>query len=322
MTGQALLDRLRPDLGAIRGRIAVDAPMSRLTWFQVGGPADLLFQPADADDLAGFLRRLPKDVPVTIVGVGSNLLVRDGGIAGVVIRLSAKGFGQVARLEGDRILAGAAVPDKKLAAFALEQGLGGFEFYHGIPGCVGGALRMNAGANGAETAERVVVVCAVDRAGIDRCLAQGEMGYRYRHSAAPPDMVFTSGIFGGYPQDEAQIRRRMEEVRQHRESVQPIREKTGGSTFKNPDGHSAWRLVDAAGLRGFTIGDAQISPMHCNFMINRGRATALDLELLGETVRARVLAETGLALDWEIRRVGRFAPGGVVEPFNGTSDRE
>lgn len=315
MSGAALLESLKPLLGDVRGRISVDAPMAPYTWFRVGGPADLLFQPADEDDLAAFMAVLPADVPVTVVGVGSNLLVRDGGIKGVVIRLSARGFGGLERIGEDRIRVGTAVPDKKLAAFALECGLGGFEFYHGIPGAIGGALRMNAGANGAETTQRVVEVTAVDRQGKRHTLSHGDMGYRYRGSVASPDLVFTSALMQGEPKESTEIRKAMDEVQHHRETVQPIREKTGGSTFKNPAGHSAWKLVDAAGLRGFMTGAAQMSEMHCNFMINTGEATAYDLELLGETVREKVYAQSGVLLEWEIKRVGRFEPGRVVEAF-------
>ncbi len=313
MSGQELHDRLAPLIGDIRGRLSVDAAMSRLTWFQVGGPADILFQPADRDDLAAFLAVLPEDVPIMVIGVGSNLLVRDGGIRGVVIRLSAKGFGFVERVGEKQILAGAAVPDKKLAAFALEEGIGGFEFYHGIPGAIGGALRMNAGANGTETTQRVVEVHGVDRSGKIHTLSHSNMGYTYRHSAAPDDMIFTSALFEGEIVDRGKIEAAMAEVQSHRETVQPIREKTGGSTFKNPPGTSAWREVDAAGMRGHLVGGAQMSPMHCNFMINTGEATAYDLELLGETVRKKVLANSGVRLDWEIKRIGEFEPGKEVE---------
>lgn len=297
-----------------RGRVAVDAPMSRLTWFQVGGPADLLFQPADEEDLGAFLGALPRDIPVTIVGVGSNLLVRDGGIEGVVVRLSAKGFGQLEHDGTGNILAGAAVPDKKLATFALAEGMGGLAFYHGIPGAIGGALRMNAGANGGDTAGVVSSIRAVNRKGELVQLSAREMGYEYRHCAAPADLVFTAGIFRGKPTDREQIQLQMKEVETHRETVQPIREKTGGSTFKNPPENSAWRLVDAAGMRGHRCGDAQMSEMHCNFMINLGRATARDLEMLGETVRRRVYENCGIELNWEIKRLGRFLPGQEVEP--------
>lgn len=305
MAGAALQERLGPLTTGVRGRIAIDQPMARLTWFQVGGPADLLFQPADADDLAAFLSVLPADIPVTVVGVGSNLLVRDGGIEGVVIRLSARGFGAIEFLEDRRIRAGAAALDKSLAAFALEHGVGGFEFYHGIPGGIGGALRMNAGANGAETTNRVVSVEAVTRDGRKAVLGHGDMGYTYRHSAAPADMIFTAAVFEGVDRAREEIRAEMDRVQHHRETVQPVKEKTGGSTFKNPDGHSAWKLIDAAGMRGAKVGAAQMSAMHCNFMINTGGATAADLETLGETVRRRVFENSGVDLQWEIKRIGR-----------------
>ncbi|MDD9909169.1 MAG: UDP-N-acetylmuramate dehydrogenase [Ahrensia sp.] len=313
--GAALLGRLGEDAKSIRGRLTPDALMSKITWFQVGGPADLLFQPADEDDLAKFLKLLPGDVPVLVVGMGSNLLVRDGGIDGVVIRLSGKGFGAIERLEGNRLRVGAAVPDKRIAAAALEHGLGGFAFYHGIPGAMGGALRMNAGANGAETTQRMVEVRAIDRQGNPHTLSHADMGYSYRHSEVSSELIFTSAVLEGTPDDPDAIRKAMDEVQHHRETVQPIREKTGGSTFKNPLPHSSWKLIDEAGLRGYRIGNAQMSEMHCNFMINTGAATAHDLESLGETVREKVYASSGILLEWEIKRIGRFAPERAVQPF-------
>jgi UDP-N-acetylmuramate dehydrogenase len=305
MSGVALLAKLQSNFEGIRGRITPDASMAKLTWFQVGGPADLLFQPADEEDLQMFMRQLPDGIPVMVVGVGSNLLVRDGGIEGVVIRLSARGFGFAEPVGDNRIRAGAAIPDKKLAAAALEAGLGGFEFYHGIPGGIGGALRMNAGANGVETTNRVVEVVAIDRQGERHLLTHEKMGYSYRHSNTPKDFIFTGALFEGEPREREEIVAAMDEVQKHREEVQPIREKTGGSTFKNPDGHSSWKLVDEAGMRGFMVGKAQMSEMHCNFMINTGGATASDLETLGDTVRERVLANSGVELEWEIKRIGR-----------------
>lgn len=305
------------DFSGVRGRLIESAPLAPFTWFRVGGPADLLFQPADPDDLVLFLQKLNPDVPVTVIGVGSNLLVRDGGIAGVTIRLSAKGFGQATLHPGNRILAGTALPDKRLAAFALSQGLAGFEFYHGIPGTIGGALRMNAGANGGETRERLVEAYAVDRHGLWRTLSNADMGFTYRHSAVPDDFIFTGGLFEGTPAQTEAIQAAMDAVEEHRERAQPIREKTGGSTFTNPPGNSAWKLVDAAGCRGFRVGGAMVSELHCNFLINTGEATAADLERLGETVRARVLANSGVALEWEIKRVGRFLPGAEIAPFLG-----
>jgi UDP-N-acetylmuramate dehydrogenase len=307
----------RIDTEGLRGALQPGYDLTGLTWFRAGGPAELLFQPADEADLALFLGRLPEDVPVTVIGLGSNLLVREGGIPGVTIRLSARGFGQVAPEEETGLRAGAAVPDKKLAEAALAAGLGGFAFYYGIPGGVGGALRMNAGANGGETRERVVSVRAVDRKGTLVTLSNAEMGYAYRHSAAAPDLIFTSALFEGVPAPEAEIRAAMEAVTAHREAAQPIRSRTGGSTFKNPPGHSAWKVIDAAGCRGLTVGDAQVSEMHCNFLLNLGQATAYDIERLGETVRARVLEHSGIRLDWEIKRFGRFAPGREVAEFMG-----
>jgi UDP-N-acetylmuramate dehydrogenase len=311
-----VLDRLG-DLSAIRGRVTADAPLAPFTWFRVGGPAEFLFQPADADDLALFLERLDPEIPVTVIGVGSNLLVRDGGIAGVVIRLSARGFGQARGESGDRIRAGAALPDKRLAAFALEEGLAGFAFFHGIPGTVGGALRMNAGASGAETSARLAEAHAIDRQGRRRVLSNGDMGFSYRHSNASDDLIFTDAVFQGVPADRASIQAEMDAVERHRETAQPIREKTGGSTFTNPPGHKAWQLVDAAGCRGLRVGDAMVSEMHCNFLINTGAATATDLERLGETVRGRVAETSGVRLEWEIRRVGRLPEGVAIEEFSG-----
>ena len=309
--GETLMASL--DLDGIRGRLTPNAPMDRITWFRTGGPAELLFQPADESDLIAFLERLPERVPIMVVGIGSNLLVRDGGIRGVVVRLSAKGFGAVAQ-DGSRLTVGAACPDKRLAAAALEAGLGGFHFFHGIPGSIGGALKMNAGANGVETAARVVQVRGVTRAGEPVVLPAEAMGYSYRHSAAPDGTIFTGAVMEGEPTERSKIREAMDAVQHHRETVQPIREKTGGSTFKNPEGHSAWKLVDEAGCRGLRVGGAQMSEMHCNFMINTGDATGHDLELLGETVRARVLATSGVRLDWEIKRLG-LPSGEPVEPF-------
>jgi len=314
--GQDLLARLG-DVAGIKGRLTPDAEMDKITWFRAGGMADLLFQPADEDDLATFLKTVPADVPLTVVGVGSNLLVREGGVRGVVIRLSAKGFGEAERISETRIRAGAACPDKRVAALALESGIGGFHFYHGIPGAIGGALRMNAGANGVETCERVVEVRALDRKGNVHTLSNADMGYSYRHSCAPADFIFVSAVFEGYPEDQGAIRAAMDAVQHHRETVQPIREKTGGSTFKNPEGTSAWREIDRAGCRGLMIGGAQMSPMHCNFMINTGSATGYDLEYLGETVRARVLEKSGIRLQWEIKRIGEFKPGREVQEFLG-----
>ncbi|TSE02683.1 UDP-N-acetylmuramate dehydrogenase [Mesorhizobium intechi] len=317
MHGQALIDRLGDRLSGLRGRLTPNAEMDKITWFRAGGLAEVLFQPADEEDLAAFLRAVPEEIPLTVVGVGSNLLVRDGGIPGFVIRLSAKGFGEAEIVSPIRIKAGAATPDKRVAALALEGGIGGFHFYHGIPGAIGGALRMNAGANGVETRERVVEVRALDRKGNVQTLSNAEMGYAYRHSSAPAGLIFTSAVFEGFAEDKAAIKAAMDAVQNHRETVQPIREKTGGSTFKNPEGTSAWKEIDKAGCRGLMIGGAQMSPMHCNFMINTGTATGYDLEYLGETVRARVLEHSGIRLQWEIKRIGNFRPGHAVQEFLG-----
>ena len=316
-SGQNLIEQLGDRLSGLRGRLTPNVGMDTVTWFRAGGPADALFQPQDEEDLAAFLRAVPEEIPVLVVGVGSNLLVRDGGIRGFVVRLSAKGFGSAETISPTQIRAGAAIPDKRLAAVALEAGIGGFHFYHGIPGALGGALRMNAGANGVETRERVVEVRALDRQGNLHVLSNADMGYSYRHSEVSKDLIFTSAILEGYAEDVDVIRAKMDEVQQHRETVQPIREKTGGSTFKNPEGTSAWKEIDKAGCRGLTIGGAQMSTMHCNFMINTGTATGYDLELLGETVRASVLENSGIRLEWEIKRLGEFADGKVIEPFLG-----
>ncbi|WP_421984108.1 UDP-N-acetylmuramate dehydrogenase [Roseibium sp.] len=309
---------IHPSLGeGVRGKLTSNQPMSAVTWFRTGGPAQLMFQPADEDDLAAFLAGLPKDIPILPVGLGSNLLIRDGGLEGVVIRLSAKGFGAIEQVGETRLRAGAAVPDKRLSEAAAKAGLGGFAFYTGIPGGLGGALRMNAGAHGTETRDRMVELTAIDRDGNRHVLSNADMGYAYRHSSASRDLIFTSAVFEGVPQEEASVRQEMADVVDHREKAQPIREKTGGSTFKNPPGTSAWKEVDAAGCRGLRVGGAQMSEMHCNFMINTGSATGHDLELLGETVRARVLQHSGIRLEWEIKRLGLFGDTGVVEPFLG-----
>lgn len=315
--GEALLAKLSGSLGSVRGRITPNAAMDKITWFRAGGRAEILFQPADEEDLATFLSAVPEGIPVMTVGIGSNLLVRDGGIPGFVVRLSAKGFGSAEQISDTRIKAGAATPDRHLGAAALKAGIGGLHFYHGIPGAVGGALRMNAGANGIETADRVVEVRALDRKGQLHVLTNADMGFSYRHSAAPNDLIFTSAVFEGGKAEAEEIRRAMDEVQHHRETVQPIRERTGGSTFKNPEGYSAWKVIDDAGCRGLMIGGAQISPMHCNFMINIGAATGYDLEFLGETVRSRVLENSGIRLQWEIRRLGLFKEGQEVQEFLG-----
>jgi UDP-N-acetylmuramate dehydrogenase len=293
-------------LPMVRGKYQPMASMADLTWFRVGGPAEILFTPADEADLAEFLRDTPADIPVTVVGVGSNLLVREGGIDGVVIRLG-RGFGAIAVEDGGRIRTGAAVPDVKVARAALEAGLAGLSFLRGIPGTVGGVLRMNGGAYGRETRDVLVEARALDRAGRVHVLSNADMGYTYRHCGAPEDFIFTEALFQGEAGDPATIAEDMKAITEARESTQPVRSRTGGSTFKNPDGAKAWRLIEAAGCRGLAIGGAKVSQLHCNFLINEGTATAGDLETLGETVRARVRETSGIELEWEIRRIGRTA---------------
>jgi UDP-N-acetylmuramate dehydrogenase len=301
-------DRL-PD---VRGRLLQDEPLGPFTWFRVGGPADLLFLPQDEADLAAFLEALDPLAPVTVLGVGSNTLVRDGGVEGVVVRLG-KGFGAVEPRGDGRIYAGAAVLDATLAREAGKAGIAGLEFFRGVPGSIGGACVMNAGCYGAETRDVLVEAYAVTRAGEPITLTNAEMDFSYRKSAraAAEPLIFTGALFEGRPDDPAAIEARMAEITARREQTQPIREKTGGSTFKNPPGQSSWKLVDEAGWRGkaFSVsgkgGGAMFSPLHANFLINTGEATAADLEGLGETVRADVKAKFGVELEWEIKRIGR-----------------
>jgi len=298
---------ITPDLKAampeLRGRLLANESLAPLTWFRVGGPAQVLFTPADEDDLAYFLARLPNEISVIVVGVGSNLIVRDGGVLGVVIRLSPRGFGN-AEASGDIISVGTAVLDKRVAEVAAAANLSGLEFFFGIPGTIGGALRMNAGANGSETKDVLIDAVGIDRAGNKRAFANADMKFVYRASGIDPSIIFTSARFRGTPAAIEAIRARMNEVQTHRETAQPIRDKTGGSTFKNPPGNSAWKLIDAAGCRGLRVGGAQVSEMHCNFLINTGNATGHDIETLGETVRALVKETSGIELQWEIKRIG------------------
>jgi UDP-N-acetylmuramate dehydrogenase len=298
-----LLPALKSSMPDVRGRLLGNESLAPLTWFRVGGPAQVLFTPADEDDLAYFLSKLPSEIPVYVVGVGSNLIVRDGGMPGVVIRLSPRGFGE-AKAEGDTVRAGTAALDKRVAETAAAANIGGLEFYFGIPGSIGGALRMNAGANGGETKDVLVEARGVTRAGEKVTFSNADMKFVYRGNGVDTSVVFTSALFRGAITDADKIRVRMNEVQNHRETAQPIREKTGGSTFKNPPGHSAWKLIDAAGCRGLRVGGAQVSEMHCNFLINTGDATGHDIETLGETVRARVKANSGVDLQWEIKRIG------------------
>ena len=295
---------LLADMLDLRGRLASNQPLAPYTWFRVGGPAQALFSPADEADLAYFLAHLPREIPVTVIGLGSNLIVRDGGVPGVVIRLGGKSFGEIEILPDNRLRAGTAVPDMKAARAAAEAGLDGLAFLRGIPGSIGGALRMNAGAHGGETTDVLIEARGVDRAGVIRTFSHDAMGFSYRHSEAPEDVIFTSALFQGRPGDPAAIMAEMDRITAAREASQPIREKTGGSTFANPKPQSAWKVIDAAGCRGLVMGDAQVSEMHCNFLINRGKASAADIEGLGEEVRRRVLAHSGVELRWEIRRMG------------------
>ncbi|WMS40855.1 UDP-N-acetylmuramate dehydrogenase [Acuticoccus sp. MNP-M23] len=298
--------------GVARGRLSENEPLAAFTWFRVGGPAEILFSPADEADLAAFMKALPAGVPVTVLGLASNTLVRDGGVEGVVIRLSPKGFG-FARAEGNRMRVGAALPDVKAARAAADESLTGLEFFRGIPGCIGGALRMNAGAYGGETRDRLVSARAVDRHGEIHQLSNADFGFSYRHSSVPADFIFTEATFEAVPGDRDVILAAMDEITEKREATQPVKSRTGGSTFKNPPGEKSWQLIDAAGGRGLTVGGAQMSELHCNFMLNLGDATAEDLERLGETVRGRVRANSGVDLEWEIKRVGRFVGAPVPE---------
>jgi UDP-N-acetylmuramate dehydrogenase len=290
-------------LPAVRGRLVAGAPLADITWFRVGGPADVLFTPADEADLAYALSALPPAIPVSVIGLGSNLLVRDGGIGGIVIRLG-RGFSGIAVEDGVRLRVGAALPDVKVARAAADAGIAGLAFYRGIPGGIGGALRMNAGAHGRETKDVLVAARAIDRDGRRHELSLADMGYSYRHCGIPEDWIFTQALFQGSPGAPGDILAEMDEVAAYREKHQPIKERTGGSTFRNPPGHSAWKLIDAAGCRGLRVGGAKVSEMHCNFLINDADATAEDIERLGETVRARVAASAGVRLEWEIIRMG------------------
>jgi len=296
------IDRLVDRLPAVRGRLAEDAPLAPVTWFRVGGAAEVLFRPADADDLATFLAACPADIPVTAMGVASNLLVRDGGVPGVVVRFG-RGFAAVT-VEGERIHAGAGALDGTVATVARAAGLGGLEFLSGVPGTVGGALRMNAGCYGREVADALVELEAVDRQGRRHRVPAAAAGFGYRHCGLPEDWIFVAATFRGTPDDPAAIAARMAELAGRREATQPIRARTGGSTFANPDGDKAWRLIDEAGCRGLRMGGAQVSEKHCNFLVNAGDATAADIEGLGEEVRRRVAARSGIRLAWEIRRIG------------------
>ena len=296
--------RLIERLPAVRGRYTESAPLGRITWFRVGGPAEVMFRPADAADLAAFLAARPADVPVTVIGVGSNLLVRDGGVDGVVVRLGRAYAG--VSIEGATVRAGAAALDINVARAAARAGVAGLEFLSGVPGTIGGGLRMNAGAFGGDMAAVVTGARALDAEGREHALSAADLGFAYRASAAPEDWIFTEATLAGHPGDRARIAARMDKIARARDESQP-RKRTGGSTFKNPPGTSAWELIERAGCRGLRRGGAVVSDKHCNFLVNTGDATAADVEALGEEVRRRVAETTGVALEWEIRRIGRHA---------------
>ena len=292
---------------ALRGRLVADQALADATWFRVGGPAQVLFVPEDEADLGYFLAALPAEIAVTVIGLASNLIVRDGGVPGVVVRLG-RGFSDIRVEDGHRLRVGAAVPDVKVARAAQEAGIAGLAFYRGIPGAIGGALRMNGGAYGGETKDVLVEARGVDRQGRIRIFANADMHYTYRHCGAPYDVVFTEALLQGRPGGRDAIAAEMNQITESREATQPVKSRTGGSTFKNPPGHKAWQLIDAAGCRGLVVGGAQVSELHCNFLINLGDATAADIEALGEEVRRRVKAASGVELEWEIKRIGVAKP--------------
>lgn len=303
MTFPDLVPDLREKLPQLRGRLIANQPLAEFTWFRVGGPAQALFSPEDERDLVYFLARRPRELPVTAIGVGSNVIVRDGGVPGVVIRLG-RGFNHVREEPNHRLRVGAAALDQRVAKAAQDAGIAGLSFLRGIPGSIGGALRMNAGAYGREIKDVLVEARGIDRHGLTHLYAADEMGLSYRHCEVASDVIFTEATLQGEPGDPAAIAAEMERITQSREATQPVKSRTGGSTFKNPPGHKAWRLIDEAGCRGLTLGGAQVSELHCNFLINLGHASAADIEELGESVRARVKAKCGVELEWEIKRIG------------------
>jgi UDP-N-acetylmuramate dehydrogenase len=296
-----IVPELKARLPELRGRLLANQPLGEFTWFRVGGPAQVFFMPEDENDLAYMLRNLPPDIPVTVIGAGSNLIVRDGGVQGVVIRLG-RGFNAVT-VDGERVTAGSAMLDAMVAREAQKAGLAGLAFLSGIPGTIGGALRMNGGAYGGETKDILIEARGVDRAGTLRSFSNADMGFSYRHCGVPEDVIFTSATFQGRAGNAEEIAAAMAEIKKKREASQP-RNRTGGSTFKNPPGQSAWRLVDEAGCRGMKVGQVQVSPLHSNFLISLDGCTASDIETLGETVRARVKEKSGVDLEWEIKRIG------------------
>jgi UDP-N-acetylmuramate dehydrogenase len=296
------MSRVCEALPPVRGSLTHEAPLKDLVWFRAGGPAEWLFRPADAEDLATFLASRPGDLRLSVIGVGSNLLVRDGGIPGVVVRLSAA-FGKI-ETHGTRVRAGAAALDAAVARSAADAGIAGLEFLRGVPGTIGGALKMNAGCYGREIKDIFVEATALDGRGNKVRLTPSDMNFVYRKTEVRDELVFIEALFQGTADDPARIRARMDELSANREASQPIKSRTGGSTFKNPPGHKAWQLIDEAGCRGLRRGDAQVSEKHTNFLINTGEASATDLEALGEDVRKRVKDKSGIELEWEIKRVG------------------
>jgi len=304
-------DRLIDRLPSVRGRLQENADLGKLTWFRVGGPAEVFFRPADREDLKAFLMELPEDIPLTVLGVGSNTLIRDGGIPGVSLRLG-DGFSDI-EIDGQSIRAGAGTPNLKLANAARDYELTGLEFFSGIPGALGGSIRMNAGAFGGETGEVVQSVSALTRQGEEIELNHNDLGFSYRHTGVDPDLIFTHAMLKGEPGIKTKIIARMKKIQAERESSQPQKQATGGSTFVNPEENKAWELIDQAGCRGLRRGDAQVSEKHCNFLINLGSATAADLEGLGEEVRRRVHEHSGVMLEWEIKRIGEHVALGPKE---------
>ncbi|MBI2977832.1 MAG: UDP-N-acetylmuramate dehydrogenase [Rhodospirillales bacterium] len=320
MTAERTRPGLTDRLPAARGSLVPDAPIARFTWFKVGGPAEVLFEPVDADDLRRFLSAKPADVPVTVIGAASNVIVRDGGVPGVVVRLG-RGFAQIA-VDGADIVAGAAAHDLTVARRARDAGIAGLEFLAGIPGSIGGAIRMNAGAYGREVKDVIVEADALDPKGGRHRLAAADLGLSYRECRVAEDWIFVAARLRGRPGDKDDIQRRIQEIQSQRESTQPVRTPTGGSTFRNPPGLRAWELIEQAGCRGLRRGGAQVSNMHCNFLINTGGATAADLEGLGEEVRRRVFEASGVTLEWEIRRLGVAAEPSVRGLANGGAGKE
>ncbi|MCF6343403.1 MAG: UDP-N-acetylmuramate dehydrogenase [Devosiaceae bacterium] len=315
MSNENLLSKLGNWTDKIRGRLIPNQKMSEISWFRVGGAVELFFQPKDIEDLQFFLKNLDAKIKVTVIGLGSNLLIRDGGLDGVVIKLSARGFGNIEMLNDYKIEVGAANPDVRVAKAAADAGIDGLTFYRGIPGGIGGALYMNAGCYGTETKDTMLSLSGVTRQGELITLDNKDMNYKYRKSNAPDGVIFTSAIYQGFAGDAQILKAQMQEITDKREGSQPVKSRTGGSTFKNPTGHSSWKLIDEAGCRGLRIGNAQVSELHCNFLLNLGDASAHDIELLGETVRNRVRENSGIELKWEIRRMGKFEPEKQIKEF-------